>query len=438
MLCSIARGLLRFAPSNLELSTSMRASRRALLRATSLAMSIFACCAVANADCSLTTTGLTPLNDLGSGDYQGQTGGLYLNGVNNPPPKHLAAGIDRANQIKTLGSLVKGKIVLISVGMSNTTAEFSQFVAMANADPAKNPQLVIVDGAQGGRDASEWVNPTAQTWSTLNSRLASAGVTPAQVQVAWVKQARARPNMLGAFPAHAEALQADLEAIARNLKTNYPNIKIAYFSSRTRAYTNDASTLNPEPFAYESAFSVRWMIEKQINHLGNLNFDFASGPATAPWLAWGPLLWTDGINPRSDGFTWLCSDLQNDFTHPSSSGVNKVDQQLLAFFKTHPTAAPWFLKSTSQPPDCTAMATPVEGLAPLTVNFSAIATSPGHTVTQYLWTFDDGGFSLAQNPTKSFRAPGLYNVRLTVSDNAGNTVTKTVPITVRNSDQLAR
>lgn len=84
------------------------------------------------------------------------------------------------------------------------------------------------------------------------------------------------------------------------------------------------------------------------------------------------------------------------------------------------------------------MATPVEGFAPPSVNLSATATSPGHTVNQYARTFDDGGFSLVESPAKKFRAPGIYNVRLPVLDNVGNTVTKTLPITVTSSDQVAR
>ena len=253
-------------------------------------------------------------------------------------------------------------------------------------------------------------------------------------ELTWVKQARANPNALGVFPLHAQALQDNLEAIARNLKTNYPNIQIAYFSSRTRSYTNVAGSLNPEPFAYESAFSVRWMIANQLNGAASLNFDPNSGSAAAPWLAWGPYLWADGTNPRSDDFTWLCSDLNTDFTHPSATGRQKITNQLLVFFKTHTTATPWFLKPTSQPPDCKATASRNEGVAPLTVNFSANATSPGHTITQYAWTFDDGGFSFTQNPTKIFPAPGVYNVRLTVSDNLGNTVTKTLSVAVRSED----
>ncbi len=394
------------------------------------------------ADCSLTTTGITPVNDLWTGFYHGDVGGLYPKGGNNPPPAHLSAGIEIAtNQIRPLNSSgdydpVNGRIVMISVGMSNTTIEFSHFVSLANSDPTKNTHLVIVDGAQSGQDASEWVSPTAQTWSAVNSRLAAAAVTPAQVQVAWVKQARHNPNSLGAFPLHAQVLQSNLEAIARNLKTNYPNIKIAYYSSRTRAYTNDPRTLNPEPFAYESAFSVRWMIENQINGAANLNFDPNRGAVVAPWLGWGAYLWADGTNPRSDGFVWLCSDLQSDFTHPSTSGATKVDQELLAFFKTHATAAPWFLRPPAQQISCSTTANPSTGSPGVTVAFSATANSQGHTITQYAWTFDDGDFSLAQNPSKVFSVPGLYNVRLTVSDDAGNTVTRTIPIPVQTGFNL--
>src|SRR5207253_10583822 len=127
--------------------------------------------------------------------------------------------------------------------------------------------------------------------------------------------------------------------------------------------------------------------------------------------------------------------LQSDFTHPSTTGRNKVAHELLAFFKTHPTATPWFLRSTivGQPPVVTATATPAKGVAPLTANFSASASDPDGTISQYVWTYDDGDFSFNQNPTKSFPAPGVYNVRLTVSDNSGNPLTKTLPIMVTNT-----
>ncbi|MFZ1221039.1 MAG: PKD domain-containing protein, partial [Chthoniobacterales bacterium] len=67
---------------------------------------------------------------------------------------------------------------------------------------------------------------------------------------------------------------------------------------------------------------------------------------------------------------------------------------------------------------------------PLSVNFTASATDPDGTIADYQWTFDDGTFSAAQNPTKIFPAPGNYSVRLGVTDNSGNTTLRTLPISV--------
>src|SRR5690349_19408253 len=73
-------------------------------------------------DCTLTTTATTPLNDLGPGIYKGYEGGLYPNGADTPPPSHLAAGINLANQVTPLNASgvadpINGKIVMVSIGM---------------------------------------------------------------------------------------------------------------------------------------------------------------------------------------------------------------------------------------------------------------------------------------------------------------------------------
>ncbi|HMF09935.1 MAG TPA: PKD domain-containing protein [Thermoanaerobaculia bacterium] len=398
----------------------------------------------AAADCTLTSTGNLPLPDLGPGLYQTFAGGLYPGGNSTRPPAHEAAGVQIGTNIAPRNAaggvdLVNGKIVMVSIGMSNANDEFASgstaFLPRANGDPSKNPKLVIVNGAQSGQDAPQWIDPNAATWTTVDSRLTAAGVTPQQVQVAWVKQAIAHPLTLGSFPTHAQVLQNDIQTIARNLLIRYPNIQIAYFSSRTRAYTNDAATLNPEPFAYESGFSVKWMIENQINGQGNLNFDPGQGTVVAPYLSWGPYIWADGTNPRSDGFTWLCTDTQSDFTHPSTTGIQKVADQLLAFFKTDPTARPWFLRNTvmGSPPTVTANASATSGVAPLTVNFTSSATDSDGTIREYAWTFEDGTYFFSQNPVKTFRVPGTYHARLTVTDSSGNTVTKEIPISVTAS-----
>lgn len=303
-------------------------------------------------DCSKTSVGFTPLNDLGTGLYKSKQGGLYPGGSNVRPAVHGAAGLQLAHGVTPLDANgqpnASGRIVLISIGMSNTTFEFSTFKPIADADPAKNPKLVIVDGAQGGMSAdriSDLNTSTAQQyWQTVDQRLSAAGVTTAQVQVAWVKEADASPTL--DFPADALKLKDELASIARILKTRYPNIRLVYYSSRIYAgYAT--STLNPEPFAYQSAFAVKWLVEDQINGSADLNFDPTRSAVKAPWLAWGPYMWADGVKPRGDGLSWACSDFQTDGTHPSSTGAQKVAQMLLSFFKSDSTAT-WFLNPANR------------------------------------------------------------------------------------------
>lgn len=303
--------------------------------------------------------GLVPLTDLtGQARYKERDGGLYGEGRNEPPEAHRRAALTAARQIRPLDAeghpSSDGKFVLISVGMSNTTQEFRAFMKQADRDAEKSPSVVLVDGAQGGMEASAWASPEKarragrpDPWTVLDRRLQQAGVTAKQVQVAWVKQARANPAALGDFPRHAEALKDDLSVIIRRLKSHFPNLEIAYLSSRI--YAGYATTpLNPEPYAYESAFSVRWLIQDQIEGKSDLNPGAGKDPVTAPLLLWGPYLWADGVKGRKiDDLKWERGDLAGDGTHPSENGQRKVADLLLRFFKTDPTAKLWFLRSRS-------------------------------------------------------------------------------------------
>ena len=289
--------------------------------------------------CSRTSVGLTPLSDL-AGTYQGEGGGLYPGGLSALPAFHLAEGLARARAIAPLDAAgrpsASGSYVFVSIGMSNTTQEFSTFKPMADGDGSRDSRLVVVDGAQGGVTAADWSNPGCPCWSQVTSRLQSAGVTPAQVATAWIKLADRQPSE--GWPGHAEKLRDNIVRVLQLLPARFPNLKLAYLSSRIYAgYAT--STLNPEPYAYQSGFSVRWTIEEQLR--GGLRYD---GPSPAsPWLAWGPYLWADGLTPRSDGLTWSCSEFQSDGTHPATSGRQKVAMRLLDFVRTDPTAREWYL-----------------------------------------------------------------------------------------------
>ncbi|MDZ4686201.1 MAG: hypothetical protein SH850_14130 [Planctomycetaceae bacterium] len=294
-----------------------------------------------------TTAGLVPLTELSASDkYKGEDGGLYGGGKNEPPETQRLAAQKELAKIVPLDAngqpAQDGKIVLLSIGMSNTTLEFSAFQKAANADSAKNPRLVIVDGAQGGQGAAEWTEGDGEkTWNRVAARLKQADVAPTQVQVIWLKQAVKRPKP-GEELQNARALQAYLVTILHTAKTTYPNLRIAYLSSRSYG---GFSTRHGEPESYETALSVRWVIQDQLAGKPALNHDPARGDVKAPLLLWGPYLWSDGSTPRqSDALVWTREDFVADGTHPSDSGRQKAVDLLLKFFKTDPLAKAWFLK----------------------------------------------------------------------------------------------
>ena len=309
---------------------------------------------------------VVPINDLGAGTYLGFEGGLYPGGLNTAPPVHHQKGLEVANSIQPLDTAGNpspdGKIVLMSLGMSNTTQEFCSqnarppcdawtFMGQAAADPdVETSSLVIVNGALGGQPATDWDSPDESNYDRVKAdRLESIGLSENQVQIVWVKQANPRPQVaLPEAEADAYALRNSLADIARALQVRYPNLKQVFFSSRIYAgYAEGVSRLNPEPYAYESGFSVKWVIEAQIDQMdgagihpeaGDLSYD-----TTVPWLAWGPYMWANGMTPRSDGLIWVPEDFADDFTHPGQPGEEKVGAMLLSFFKDSPYAACWFV-----------------------------------------------------------------------------------------------
>ena len=74
-------------------------------------------------------------------------------------------------------------------------------------------------------------------------------------------------------------LEGELANIVQIFPKRFPNVKMVYLSSRT--YGGFAtSPLNPEPYAYESGFGTRWIVQSQIKGDAQLNFDPISLVAT--------------------------------------------------------------------------------------------------------------------------------------------------------------
>ena len=312
----------------------------------------------------------TPLNEMGqSRTYLGFSGGLYPGGSNVPPPAHAAAGLTRALAIQPLDTSgnpsPSGRIALLSIGMSNTTQEFCSqnglqpcdswtFIGQALPDGGvDHTALALVNGARGGHTVSYWDSPDDPDYDRVRDLdLASQGLTEAQVQAIWLKEANPQPSVSLPDPnADAYLLESSLGDVVRAARIRYPHLQCIFLSSRI--YGGYAtSNLNPEPYAYETGFSVKWLVQAQIDQMANGgvivdpragDLDYDTG--AAPWIGWGPYLWADGTTPRgSDGLVWLPEDFQtSDYTHPSQLGETKVGAMLLSFFSADPRTRPWFL-----------------------------------------------------------------------------------------------
>jgi len=299
------------------------------------------------------SVGFKPLTELGNGDYKGQKGGLYGNGSNDLPPRHRALLQQKMAEIKPLDHkgmpAADGKVVLLTLGMSNTSQEARSFIQLAAGSSEMSPHVIVVDGAQGAQGSMQWSTTTNRSmdvdpWEIVEKRLQQKGVSANQVQAVWLKAALMGVAKYGLFPKHAEVLQESISTTIQIAHKRYPNLKVAYLSSRI--YGGYSPGGNREPFAYESAFSVRGVILKQIRGDKELNCNPSQGPVKAPVIVWGPYLWADGMTPRqSDGLIWKPSDLRSDDgMHPSDDGQQKVGEMLLDFFSNDATAA-WFRRS---------------------------------------------------------------------------------------------
>lgn len=306
---------------------------------------------------------LVPLNDLGPGYYrQGYFGGLYDLGANTMPADHLADGIRFAKEIQPLDQdgnpSPDGKVVFLVAGMGDTgrvacslyegqDCEPGSFTSMVTGNPRVNPSFVVANAAHADFHTIMFTGYESGVLDRVRDTvLAREGVTESQVQAAWLQISSAHPDTsIDVARADAYLVKQGFGNTLRVLKARYPNLKIAYMSSRPFAgYSPNA--WNVEPLAYETGLSVRWVAVQQIRQArgGCVCDDYRTGPVNydwAPWTAWGPYVWANGQKPRSDGLTWQPEDYDGEFL--SEKGAHKEAQLLFDFLATDPTAKIWFL-----------------------------------------------------------------------------------------------
>ncbi|HLY24641.1 MAG TPA: hypothetical protein VKT83_19405 [bacterium] len=312
---------------------------------------------------------------------------------NDVPAQHDADGRRIASQIVPLDAdgrpSPSGKIGVVALGMSNWTMEWCReqfrdlsqctpdsFLPLARSNPEVNhTTLVLADCAFAGLVAYNWVdnhrNPGAYTLC-LTQRLPLWGIAAKQVEVVLWKNADPirsdnwppmSPGMVcrvaGALNASNPAVQGSPDAcnyerytgmMARFLKSVFPNVKQLFVHARI--YGGYATTtLNPEPYAYETGFATKWLVDSQIRQVATGRIDPVAGDldyrnGEAPWIAWGPYWWAAGNTPcrncAESGITWAADDFDpRDGIHPSPHGVAKVARMLQRYYLQSPYS-PWF------------------------------------------------------------------------------------------------
>jgi hypothetical protein len=285
-------------------------------------------------DCARSSVGLVPLTQLGTATYEGEVGGLYPNGTNKPPAKYQKAGRRLAARVVPRNPkgrpTERGKIALVSIGMSNTALEFNAFRHLVEDHHGRNRRVVLVDGAQDGQSADRWVSPEAEPWAELNQRLAEANVSPQQVQAVWLKEADANPTT--GFAEYVATLESEMASIVRIAASKFRNLRQVFVSPRT--YGGYATTtLNPEPYAYWSGFAAKRLVAASV-----------ARPTTRPWVGWGPYIWTDGTTPSPNGLVWTCEDVATNGVHPSKQGAMKIAELLQSFLRQS-NLTPWYRSS---------------------------------------------------------------------------------------------
>lgn len=312
----------------------------------------------------------TPGNDLGTGLYLGvYQGGLYENGSNAVPSDHEADGLAAASQITPLdvngNPSAQGKIVFLSMGMSNAAIEFYSFEQLAKGTYPSS--VVLWNGAKSDQDEPCFTAVTGPApcqgspeneYDRISSGLAASHMSNLQVQAAWIDNANGRfyAGNRGCLPAgtlcqslcstpgctntyqstDAVNLEWEFGENLRAAKQRFPNLKMVFFSGRVFGGWASQNNADPEPFAFEKFWSIKWLIQAQVNQQRGLGVDQVAGDLSydsSPWIAWGPYFWADGTEPRSDGLEWPRDLFDSSGLHLTVAGGQQAGQLLLNFMR---------------------------------------------------------------------------------------------------------
>jgi hypothetical protein len=245
------------------------------------------------------------------------------------------------------------------------------------------------------------------------------------------------------FPSFADTVSERMVKVVQIVHNHFSNLKQLYITAyHYGGYTD--TTIGQYEFLSEPAFyyhnwGYKWTVEKQI--LDDARLTFKDSEAQAPWIAWGPNFWADGLNPREyDSLYWVCeTDFSEDGNgyHLTIEGRQKEADMLIDFFQSKSYTTPWFLNSDKWI-SCDTSIISTNILAPSSATFNLypsinsglfcvdipyneptpstlfITNSLGEIVHRYNHTFSESGNSLTLN--LPFLSDGLYYLTLLTNE----------------------
>jgi len=215
---------------------------------------------------------------------------------------------------------INGKIVMVSIGASvqNQISErFEQRVPELTSTKFK-----FVNLAQPAKDINDWLTDP-NVWTIANNRLEDANVLNTEVQVIWLQDDILNDD-IPSFPATSLMVKDSLISLINKIKLEFPKVKHIFISGRP--YTGFSEDIkHDEPKGYYNGFAAKWLVEDQIAGL----------LPPKPWICDAIYMWTNGVEPRLDGFFILPGDYNTDGVHLSGQGKTKFGDYLFEQLTTN-------------------------------------------------------------------------------------------------------
>lgn len=207
-----------------------------------------------------------------------------------------------------------------------------------------------------------------------------------------------------------------------SIQGNLPILDNTYYSRSDNGiqFIDENHILLSYYYPLDSGYSSQiWCTNDLGQHWTPANFDdppsilssLVMDPVSGIGLAVGGYQEKACYVSQDSGLTWQKNPLPNMPENSYLYGANIAVDGTIWIFGNY--RGIW--KST---PKLTAdfSANVIEGLAPLTVEFTNLSLQGAQPITNYIWHFGDGVSSEETNPVHTYEQPGVYTVSLIVSD----------------------